>query len=173
MYYISKNVLTYHINSWMLLHYHQHNNSSPRVVYFFFVPYPQWQRLWPATRTLTSSPRWPQSSSVYFLRYCFSYSDHGPAGWTTDTPTDNLRRAWLCVTQGCADCLLPCDPCRLGSPQWLPGWRGPLWGRWPPVLRATCPPAIEPCGFATMASCPRRYILRDWDARQAVSFALQ
>lgn len=41
-------------------------------------PYPQSQLLSLATQTLTSSPRSPQSSSAYFLRYCFSYSDHGP-----------------------------------------------------------------------------------------------
>lgn len=40
--------------------------------------YPQSQLLSLATQRLTSSPRSPQSSSAYFLRYCFSYSDHGP-----------------------------------------------------------------------------------------------
>lgn len=48
------------------------------VTLLLYVPYPQWQLLWPATQTLTSSPHLPQSSSAYFLRYCFSYNDHGP-----------------------------------------------------------------------------------------------
>ena len=33
------------------------------------------------------------------------------------------------------------------------------------MLRATCPPATEPCGFVTMASSPKKYILRDCDTQ--------
>lgn len=172
MYSISKNVVTHHINlnykNFVLLHYHQHNSSRGVVCVLL-----------------------THSDSGYDRRH--KHWHHHPAGhsqvvftsWdivflTATMDLQGEQQALLqttCEEHGCmelggtADCLLPCDPCRLGSPQWWPGWRGPLWGRWPPVLRATCPPATEPCGFATMASCPRRYILRDWDAQQAVSFA--
>ena len=177
--FISKKILTNQIDidykNRIWLHYHEYTNSSRRLFFtlsFCFLTH---------------------SDSGYDRRH--KHWHHHPTGhsqvvftsWDVVFLTANMdlqgkqqthlqttwRRPSLCVTRGCADCLLPCDPCRLGSRQWLPGWRGPLWGRWPPVLPATCPPATEPCGFATMASCPRRYNLRDWDAPQAVSFALQ
>lgn len=74
--------------------------------------------------------------------------------------------AVICRDTGFTDCFVPCGPCRLVCPQWLLEWRCPLSERWPPVRRATCPPATEPCGFETMASSPRMYILRDWDTQE-------
>jgi len=69
-------------------------------------------------------------------------------------------------THCCCCCYWPYDPCRLVYPLWWLGWQCPLLGRWQQVLQATCPPAIVPCGFETMASSPKMYILRDWDTQK-------
>lgn len=57
--------------------------------------YPQSQLLSLATQRLTSSPRSPQSSSAYFLRYCFSYSDRGSERQQRHEEPANVKtRTW-------------------------------------------------------------------------------
>lgn len=110
------------------IRHHRHISSKRFPVKTTNKSYPQSQLLSLETQRLTSSPRWPQSSSAYFLRYCFSYSDHGPEGQQRHVDmihadqqehTSSYRtfRDQNTSMMTVYEELIPCGPCRLVCPQ--------------------------------------------------------